>query len=83
VGSSIASAEPSLVASAARRRAWERRARPARLRNRSAGISTASTITAGTRKATTGTQLGAASSARMNIGQRYRLPPEADSVSDR
>jgi hypothetical protein len=51
-------------------RAWARRARPARPRNRSAGISTSSTMTAGTANATTGTQLGAASSASTIIGQR-------------
>jgi hypothetical protein len=69
LGSSMPAAEPRRVSSAGRRRAWARRARPARPRNRSAGISTASTMTAGTANATTGTQLGAASSASTIIGQ--------------
>jgi hypothetical protein len=71
-GSRMVTAEPSFVDSAGRRRAWARRARPARPRSRSAGISTASTMTAGTANATTGTQLGAACSASKPIGQRYR-----------
>ena len=69
-GSRIASAEPSVVLPACRRSRCARRARPARPRSRSAGISTASTITAGTAKATTGTQLGAACSASKPIRQR-------------